>query len=107
MAADVRTQGQYQSMDKRFIGLIFSVFSEDKHSKVGGERRGREGKGGEGRGRGRSGVNTTTAVARVSCMLIYRVRPHRRPSPVASPPSRDVRRGGFDLEIGSRSMYCR
>eukprot|EP00752_Nemacystus_decipiens_P010540 g9386.t1 len=32
---DVRTQGQYQSMDKRFIGLIFSVFSEDKHSKVG------------------------------------------------------------------------
>eukprot|EP00903_Cladosiphon_okamuranus_P020033 g18401.t1 len=32
---DVRTQGQYQSMDRRFIGLIFSVFSEDKHSKVG------------------------------------------------------------------------
>ncbi|CAM9891727.1 unnamed protein product, partial [Scytosiphon promiscuus] len=32
---DVRTQGQYQSMDKRFIGLIFSVFSEDKQSKVG------------------------------------------------------------------------
>ncbi|CAN0519754.1 unnamed protein product, partial [Ectocarpus sp. 8 AP-2014] len=33
--SDVRTQGQYQSMDRRFIGLIFSVFSEDKHSKVG------------------------------------------------------------------------
>eukprot|EP00904_Undaria_pinnatifida_P001718 jgi/Undpi1/11547/HiC_scaffold_30.g13844.m1 len=32
---DVRTQGQYQSMDKRFIGLIFSVFNEDKLSKVG------------------------------------------------------------------------
>ncbi|CAM9797011.1 unnamed protein product [Ectocarpus sp. 13 AM-2016] len=32
---DVRTQGQYQSMDRRFIGLIFSVFSEDKHSKIG------------------------------------------------------------------------
>ena len=31
---DVRTQGQYQSMDKRFIGLIFSVFNEDKLSKV-------------------------------------------------------------------------
>ncbi|CAN0458635.1 unnamed protein product, partial [Scytosiphon promiscuus] len=35
--SDVRTQGQYQSMDKRFIGLIFSVFSEDKQSKVGRE----------------------------------------------------------------------
>lgn len=49
-AADVRTQGQYQSMDRRFIGLIFSVFSEDKHSKVrqGGdkERGGEEGRGG-------------------------------------------------------------
>ncbi|CAN0179143.1 unnamed protein product [Pylaiella littoralis] len=32
---DVRTQGQYQSMDKRFIGLIFSVFSDDSSSKVG------------------------------------------------------------------------
>ena len=34
---DVRTQGQYQSMDKRFIGLIFSVFNEDKLSKVRGK----------------------------------------------------------------------
>ncbi|XP_058807435.1 lys-63-specific deubiquitinase BRCC36-like [Phymastichus coffea] len=30
---DVRTQGMYQTMDPRFVGLIFSVFSEDKNTK--------------------------------------------------------------------------
>lgn len=30
---DVRTQATYQTMDSGFVGLIFSVFSEDKESK--------------------------------------------------------------------------
>ncbi|XP_046326314.1 lys-63-specific deubiquitinase BRCC36-like [Haliotis cracherodii] len=30
---DVRTQASYQLMDPGFIGLIFSVFNEDKHTK--------------------------------------------------------------------------
>lgn len=32
--ADVRTQAMYQMMDEGFIGLIFSVFNEDKSTKV-------------------------------------------------------------------------
>lgn len=32
--ADVRTQATYQTMDHSFVGLIFSVFSESKESKV-------------------------------------------------------------------------
>jgi len=32
--ADVRTQATYQTMDHSFVGLIFSVFSEGKESKV-------------------------------------------------------------------------
>ncbi|XP_041348408.1 lys-63-specific deubiquitinase BRCC36-like [Gigantopelta aegis] len=31
---DVRTQAMYQMMDTGFIGLIFSVFNEDKNTKV-------------------------------------------------------------------------
>ena len=31
---DVRTQAMYQMMDEGFIGLIFSVFNEDKSTKV-------------------------------------------------------------------------
>ena len=31
---DVRTQAMYQMMDEGFIGLIFSVFNEDKTNKV-------------------------------------------------------------------------
>lgn len=31
---DVRTQATYQTMDHSFVGLIFSVFSEGKESKV-------------------------------------------------------------------------
>jgi BRCA1/BRCA2-containing complex subunit 3 len=30
---DVRTQAMYQMMDEGFIGLIFSVFNQDKASK--------------------------------------------------------------------------
>merc|ERR1712168_489979 len=30
---DVRTQAMYQMMDESFVGLIFSVFNEDKHNK--------------------------------------------------------------------------
>ena len=32
--ADVQTQAMYQMMDEGFIGLIFSVFNEDKNTKV-------------------------------------------------------------------------
>jgi len=32
---DLQTQAGYQQMDNRFIGLIFSVYNEDKKSKVG------------------------------------------------------------------------
>lgn len=31
---DVRTQAMYQMMDERFVGLIFSLFNEDKQTKV-------------------------------------------------------------------------
>ena len=31
---DVRTQAMYQMMDEGFVGLIFSVFNEDKQTKV-------------------------------------------------------------------------
>lgn len=31
---DVHTQANYQQMDEGFIGLIFSVFNEDKSTKV-------------------------------------------------------------------------
>lgn len=33
-AADVQTQAMYQMLDEGFIGLIFSVFNQDKGSKV-------------------------------------------------------------------------
>jgi BRCA1/BRCA2-containing complex subunit 3 len=32
--SDVRTQLSYQMLDQGFVGIIFSVFSEDKSSKV-------------------------------------------------------------------------
>ena len=32
--ADVHTQASYQLMDSGFIGLIFSVFNQDKVNKV-------------------------------------------------------------------------
>lgn len=31
---DLQTQAGYQQMDSRFIGLIFSVYNEDKKTKV-------------------------------------------------------------------------
>ena len=34
MVTDVRTQAMYQMLDEGFVGLIFSTFNEDKHSKV-------------------------------------------------------------------------
>ena len=34
LVADIRTQASYQLMDERFFGLIFSVFNEDKTTKV-------------------------------------------------------------------------
>jgi hypothetical protein len=32
--SDVRTQAMYQMMDECFVGIIFSVFTEDKSTKV-------------------------------------------------------------------------
>ncbi len=34
LLTDVRTQAIYQMMDEGFVGLIFSVFNEDKATKV-------------------------------------------------------------------------
>ena len=32
--SDVQTQAMYQMMDEGFVGIIFSVFNEDKATKV-------------------------------------------------------------------------